>query len=113
MLTIFVVVLMSLVMVGIIITTPLPASLSISSISSDHLRLEIPRKLSTTSQHKENLHRVHHHNMYNTSNATHPHHEPHKKSWMALEVVDGLRNEDIVVFITGTGASQFKIVRER
>lgn len=29
-------------------------------------------------------------------------HAAHPKAWMALETVDGLRNEDVVVFITST-----------
>ena len=37
----------------------------------------------------------------------------HRKTWMALEEIDGLKNEDVVVFITGTGTRNFALFRER
>ncbi len=72
--------------------------------NSFNLRADISRKL---------VQDVHHHNMYNTTNSTHHHHEPHKKPWMALEVVDGLRNEDVVLFVTATTIQNFNVIRQR
>lgn len=37
----------------------------------------------------------------------------HRKPWLALEEVDGLRNEDVVMMVTSTGSFEFKFLRER
>ena len=37
----------------------------------------------------------------------------HKKSWMVLEEVDGLKNEDVVMLVTSTYAQEFRFLRER
>jgi hypothetical protein len=53
----------------------------------------------------------HHHKMYLQFNESN--HFPHKKAWMALEVVDGLRNEDVVMLVTSTWGKQFFYLRSR
>lgn len=51
-----------------------------------------------------------HHRMYGY-NASEP--GAHKKAWMALETVDGLKNEDVVMLVTSTTQKQFTYLRER
>lgn len=46
-------------------------------------------------------------------NHTFMHNNGHHKAWMALEEVDGLKNEDVVLLISGSAAKQFKYIRER
>jgi hypothetical protein len=53
----------------------------------------------------------HHHKLYHQFNETNQ--SPHKKAWMALEVVDGLRNEDVVMLVTSTWGNKFFYLRSR
>eukprot|EP01034_Spumella_vulgaris_P002431 gene2431-3165_t len=48
--------------------------------------------------------------MYNASNNSSG--VRHDKAWMALEVIDGLRNEDVVVMITSSEIGGFRYLRE-
>ena len=49
---------------------------------------------------------------YNESDILHAN-VTHRKPWMVFETVDGLRNEDIVLLISGSSSKGFKYVRER
>ena len=37
----------------------------------------------------------------------------HKKAWMVLETVNGLKNEDVVMLVTSTSQKHFTYLRER
>ncbi len=51
-----------------------------------------------------------HDKMYNFNASAY---SPHYKPWKVLEVVDGLKNEDVVMLITSSGIKGFHYLRER
>ncbi len=51
---------------------------------------------------------AYHHKMY-AHNGT----DTHKKSWMVLEQVNGLKNEEVAVFVTSTNNYEGAFLRER
>jgi hypothetical protein len=53
---------------------------------------------------------AHHEKMYGYNDSAH---HAHEKAWMALEVVDGLRNEDVVMMVTSSEVKDFHYLRER
>ncbi len=55
-------------------------------------------------------HGIYHHKMYGSHNGTI---YKHKKAWMALETVNGLKNEDLVVMVISTATQKFQYIRER
>lgn len=53
----------------------------------------------------------HYHNRMYGYNASVP--GAHKKAWMVLETVNGLKNEDVVMLVTSTSQKHFVYLRER
>jgi hypothetical protein len=54
---------------------------------------------------------INHHKMYQQHNSSHE--TRHNVTWKALEEVDGLRNEDVVMLITTTWKKNFFYFRSR
>jgi hypothetical protein len=71
------------------------------------LRSNIERNL----EEREPTRDIYHHKMYNYTSSKNS--STHKKAWMALAEVDGLKNEDVVMLITSTSVQNFKYIRER
>lgn len=55
--------------------------------------------------------------IFESPNVTLKHNQGRRTSdgelWKTLEVVDGLKNEDVAIFLMGTGNGRFQVIRER
>lgn len=65
---------------------------------------------SKVERHLDELPGKYHNRMYGY-NASAP--GAHKKAWMVLETVNGLKNEDVVMLVTSTSQKKFAYLRER